>query len=125
MPEDQARLRDCMRRESLLNTLLAEPAASRSAAWYQHNARMFLEVCEAHGRTAAQHHDQLVRRFIEVPSKALEESRLKSVTASGVPLEVLLRSLEKLRDLRVAAPRDDIPSRYRDLERLRAGLRDG
>ena len=29
--------------------------------------RAFLEVCEAHGRTAAQHHDQFVARFIGTP----------------------------------------------------------
>lgn len=122
MPEDQSRLRDCMGRESLLTTLLAELGSSASEPWFQENARVFLEACEAHGRAAAQHHDQLVRKFIEAPSKALTERSVQDVTASGVPLEVLLRSLEKLRDLRTAAPRDDIPSRYRDLERLRASL---
>lgn len=125
MPEDQVRLRDCMRRESLLNALLAEMGASRSEAWFQRNARMFIEVCEVHGRTAVQHHDQLVRKFIEVPSKALAEHSLRSITASGVPLDVMLRSLEKLRDLRTAAPREDIPSRYGDLERLRESLTSG
>lgn len=69
MPEDQTRLRDCMRRESLLTALLAESERSRGEAWYQRNARMFIDVCEAHGRAAAQHHDQLVRRFIELPSQ--------------------------------------------------------
>ena len=39
------------------------------------------------------------------------------------PLEVLLRSLEKLRDLRMAAERDDIPSRYRDIQSLQESLR--
>jgi hypothetical protein len=36
---------------------------------------------------------------------------------------VLLASLEKLRDLRVAADRKDIPSRYADIQRLKATLR--
>jgi len=122
MPEDQVRLRDCMRRQSLLNALLAEMPSSTSEAWYRRTAGMFLEVCEAHGRTAAQHHDQLVQKFINVPSRALPEISLQTVTASGLPLEVLLRSLEKLRDLRLAAPREDIPSRYQDLESLRRSL---
>ena len=82
----------------------------------------FLRVCEAHGRVAAQHHDQLVARFIEAPSKALDESHLAQVTASGPPLPVLLRSLEVLRDLRLAAPRDDIASRYADVARLGAAV---
>jgi len=122
MPEDQARLRDCMRRESLLNALLAEMTAARPEAWYQRNVRRFLEVCKAHGQAAAQHHDQLVHKFIEVPSRSLSDDSLRKVTASGLPLEVMLRSLEKLKDLRTAAPREDIPSRHRDFERLRASL---
>jgi hypothetical protein len=122
MPEDQVRLRDCMRRESLLNALLAELPASRFEDWYRSNAGMFLEVCKAHGRTAAQHHDQLVQKFIELPSKRLSEGSLQNITASGLPIEVMLRSLKKLRDLRTAAPRDDIPSRYRDLAKLQNSL---
>jgi hypothetical protein len=73
-----------------------------------------------HGKTATQHHKQLVRRFIERPAAELPDERLKSITASGPPLTVLLRSLEDLKDLRVAAERDDIPSRYREFRRLRA-----
>ena len=37
-------------------------------------------------------------------------------------LSVLLESLQKLRDLRTAAERDGIPSRYRDIRRLRDSL---
>jgi hypothetical protein len=123
MPEDQARLRDCMRRRSLLDSLLEEMAESQSQPWYQRNARMYLEVCAAHGAVAQQHHDQLVKRFIELPSQSLPASRLTHITASGPPLEVLLRSLEKLRDLRMAAVRDDIPSRHRDIQNLQRSLR--
>jgi hypothetical protein len=35
---------------------------------------------------------------------------------------VLLSALEVLRDLRLASPRDDIPSRHADLARLRAAV---
>jgi hypothetical protein len=122
MPEDQVRLRDCMRRESLLDALLAQMPAASSQQWFQRNARLFLEVCRAHGAAAAQHHDQLVRKFIEVPSAGLPEHRLTHITASGPPLGVLLGSLEKLRDLRMAAARDDIPSRYRDILALERTL---
>ena len=38
------------------------------------------------------------------------------------PIPVLLNSLEKLKDLRMAANRDDIPSRYADFKRLRNSL---
>jgi Domain of unknown function (DUF1864) len=123
MPEDQARLRDCMRRQSLLDSLLEGLPGSQMQPWYQRNARMFLEVCKAHGEAALQHHNQLVKRFIETPSQTLPGSRLTHITASGPPLEVLLRSLEKLRDLRLAAERDDIPSRYRDIQSLQRSLR--
>jgi len=122
MPEDQARLRDCMRRRSLLELLLDELPGSQAQPWYQRNARMFLEVCKAHGEAALQHHNQLVRRFIETPSEQLPGSRLTHITASGPPLPVLLKSLEKLRDLRMAAERDDIPSRYRDIRTLQRSL---
>jgi hypothetical protein len=122
MPEDQARLRDCMRRQSLMDSLLAQMPGSQKEPWYQRNARMYLEVCKAHGDAATQHHNQLVKRFIETPSQTLPVSRLTHITASGPPLEVLLKSLEKLRDLRTVAERDDIPSRYRDIQSLRRSL---
>jgi hypothetical protein len=119
IPEDQARLRDAMRRHTLLDELLDAMPTSHNEAWFQKNGAIFLEVCTAHGATAAQHHDQLVAKFIEKPSKQIEEKHMQNITASGPPLSVLLRSLEKLKDLRMAAPRDDIPSRYADFEKLR------
>jgi len=123
MPEDQTRLRDVMRRPSLLNSFLQTLESSGSEKWFQKNVAMFLEVCAAHGHTAAQHHDELVERFITQPASNLTEERLESVTSSGPPLQVLLRSLENLRDLRTAAERDDIPSRHVDLKRLHVAIR--
>ncbi len=122
-PEDQASLRDCMRRRSFLDQFLDALDASGGSEWFQRNAAAFLRVCEVHGKVAAQHHDQLVARFIEEPSKALDESHLAQVTASGPPLPVLLQALEVLRDLRLAAPRDDIASRHGDVARLRSAAR--
>jgi hypothetical protein len=122
MPEDQSRLRDVMRRQSLLDGFLEYLESDGSKKWFQRNARMFLDVCEAHGKTAAQHHDELVNKYIEVPAKNLPDEYKKNITASGPPLDVLLRSLEKLRDLRLAADRDDIPSRHADIQRLKARL---
>jgi hypothetical protein len=57
-----------------------------------------------------------------VPAGELKEEELKGVTASGPPLPVLLRSLEILRDLRVAAPRSDIASRASEVARLRSAV---
>jgi hypothetical protein len=122
-PEDQASLRDCMRRRSFLDQFLDALDVSGDSDWFQRNAAAFLRVCEMHGKVAAQHHDQLVARFIEEPSRALDESHLAQVTASGPPLPVLLQALEVLRDLRLAAPRDDIASRHGDVARLRSAAR--
>ncbi|MEK7265085.1 MAG: monodechloroaminopyrrolnitrin synthase PrnB family protein [Pseudomonadota bacterium] len=121
-PEDQASLRDCMRRRNFLDAFLESAPAAKNEKWFRENAAAFLSVIEAHGKAAAQHHDMLVARFIEQPSVALDAVKLSQVTASGPPLPVLLRSLAILRDLRLAAPRDDIPTRRHDVERLRASL---
>ena len=121
-PEDQESLRDCLRRQSFLDQFLGALGEGRDTEWFRTNAAAFLGVCEQHGRVAAQHHDQLVARFIAEPSSALDESHLEQITASGPPLPALLASLEVLRDLRLAAPRDDIPSRHADLVRLRAAV---
>ena len=123
MPHDKERLRDVMRRQSLLNSFLEASERHAQEPWYQRNTSLFLEVCKAHGETAAQHHDQLVAKFIQQPSAGLSERHLQHITASGPPLPVLLNSLEKLRDLRMAADRDDIPSRHADFQRLRDSLR--
>jgi hypothetical protein len=106
-PEDQLVLRDCMRRNS---------------PWFSKNAAVFLEVCEAHGQTAIQHHEKLVHKFIERPAVGAGVEERDGLTASGPPLPVLLKSLRKLADLRAAAERDDIPSRYRDMQKIRAAL---
>jgi hypothetical protein len=124
LPQDQARLRECMSHRSLLDELLAV-AEYADADWFQQNARAFLEVCDLFARTAAQHHDMLVKRFIEQPADNLVEANLEGITASGPPLPVLLRSLETLRDLRVAARRGDLATRCDDLAKLRGLLKGG
>jgi hypothetical protein len=122
MPRDQAMLRDCMRRQSLMDAFLRIDTGQQQAHWYRDNLAMFLEVCQAHGRTACQHHDLLVKRFIEVPAAEAGLQERSNLTASGPPLAIMLDSLQKLRDLRTAAQRDDIPSRYRDIGTLRDSL---
>src|SRR5580704_14942050 len=120
LPQDQARLRECMSYRSLLDELLAVAAQYPHEPWFQQNARSFLEVCELFAHTATQHHDMLVKRFIEEPAGSLVETDLQGITASGPPLPVLLRSLETLRDLRVAAKRSDLVTRHDDLAKLRS-----
>jgi hypothetical protein len=123
LPSDQARLRECMARTSLLDELLELAAEHGRSDWFQQNARAYLEVCDLFGQTAAQHHNGLVKRFIEAPAADLNEQNLEGITASGPPLPVLLRSLEVLRDLRLAADRRDIMTRHDDLGRLRGIVR--
>ena len=122
LPQDQARLRECMTYRSLLDELLLACETQRRTAWFQQSARAFLELCELFARTAAQHHEQLVRRFIEEPAASLKPQHHRGLTASGPPLPVLLRSLEKLRDLRMAAGGTPHETRHADLERLRQAI---
>ena len=75
-----------------------------------------------HGEIAEYHHYQLVNKYIEKPAEGLPAEYLKGVTASGPPLAVMLRSLETLKDQRVAVDRNDIPTRYADVRRLKASL---
>jgi hypothetical protein len=123
LPSDQARLRDCMTRTSLLDELLALAGEHACAGWFQQNAAAYLEVCDLFGQSAAQHHDGLVKRFIEGPAAGLDQHNLQGITASGPPLPVLLRALEVLRDMRLAADRRDISTRHDDLGRLRSLVR--
>jgi hypothetical protein len=123
LPSDQARLRDCMTRTSLLDELLELVDAHHESDWFQQNARAYLEVCDLFGQAAAQHHNGLVRRFIEAPAAKLKDQDLQGITASGPPLPVLLRALEILRDLRQAMARRDIITRHDDLARLRGAVR--
>jgi len=123
LPGDQQRLRDCMTRTSLLDELLSLAAEHGGKAWFRRSAAAYLEVADLFGQTAVQHHDQLVARFIEEPALRLEPEALQGVTASGPPLPVLLRSLEVLRDMRVAADRPGVSTRAADLTYLRQLIR--
>ena len=118
-PEEQLLLRDCMRRESLLDGFLAEIDESGDCDWFQKNAGVFMEVCDKHAETAVQHHELLIEKFIEKPALEGGLQNREDLTASGPPLNVLLKSLKKLTDMRCAIDRSDIPSRYDDLQKLR------
>jgi hypothetical protein len=122
-PDDQARLRECMTYRSLLDELLELSCVHADTPWYQKNAWAFLQVCDLFGQTAAQHHDELVRKFIELPAADLDEESKQGITASGPPLPVLLRSLELLRDMRMAADVAGVTTRYADIARLRQSIR--
>ena len=119
-PDDQLVLRDCMRRKSLLDSFLDCQTEHKNDPWFQTNLRMFLEVCEAHGRVAIQHHERLVHKFIERPAESGSHTDQADLTASGPPLPVLLKGLRKLCDMRCAAPdTKGFDTRYRDIQGLK------
>jgi hypothetical protein len=122
MPQDQLLLRDCMRQKSLMNSFLEALPAQKSTTWFQKNVKAFLEVCEAHGEAASQHHNQLVEKYIKEPASHLPEENQNNLTASGPPLPVLLFALEKLRDQRTAVLRTDMYTRYHDIQKLKAAI---
>jgi hypothetical protein len=122
-PEEQLILRDCMRRTSLMDSFLEAVEVHADSPWFQENASLFLDVCDAHGKTATQHHEQLVQKFIENPAYNRGLDQKADMTASGPPLPVLLKSLRKLADLRCAAQRDDIFTRFDDVNTLRAAVK--
>lgn len=122
LPDEQEAIRGCLVRRSLLDDFLQACGSSRTEPWFQRNLAAFLDVCRAHGRAAAAHHNKLVERFIVRPARDLSMQRRKRITASGPPLDELLFMLERLRDLRLAKRRDDIPTRHADLTKLRAAL---
>jgi hypothetical protein len=122
MPADQVRLRDCLTYRSLLDELLDLSGEYRATGWFQRNASAFLEVCELFGQIATQHHDLLVRRFISEPAAAMRPDQQEGLTASGPPLPVLMRSLEQLRDMRLAVRSREHATRHADLVRLRSML---
>ncbi len=123
MPQsEQLRLQDSIAKTSFMDEFLDEMDSCKNVTQYQKNLRTFIQLCETHGRAYAFHHDQLVKKYIEGPAVNLSEAQKVNLTASGPPLPVLLESLGKLRDLRMAAERSDIPSRHADLKKLKGIL---
>ena len=118
--EDQRLIQEAARSRSLLDEWIGIVHAGPLDMKLQETLSAFISVCEAHGLTAAQHHDKFVKRFIEEPAVALQDRHLKQVTASGPPLHVLVQALAALRDKRLAAKRDDIETRYAEMLVLRA-----
>jgi hypothetical protein len=120
-PEEQQRLHATFRQPNLLDSLL-DRAVWADEPWFQENAAAFLDVCSVYGAAAAQHNDELVVNFIQRPAEGIPPEQLAGITASGPPLDVLLRALTGLRDRRLGADRDDIPTRHHDLATLRSLL---
>src|SRR5690606_27823893 len=62
-PEDQARLRATLATRPLLDEFVEAGETHAGRDWFKTNAPLFLDVCAAHGKAAAQHHDKLVDTF--------------------------------------------------------------
>ena len=118
-PEEQSLIRRCMAMRPLLDEFLDAASYAAETAWFRQNCSLFLAVCKAHGQTAGQHHNMLVKKYIEKPATDVDQRHLKQITASGPPLEELLTSLQRTRDLRMAAKSDQIETAYEHLETLR------
>jgi hypothetical protein len=120
LPQDQARLRECMTYRSLLDELLAVADRHSNEAWFQQNARSFLEVCELFAQTANQHHDMLVKRFIEKPAEKSRRDRParhyreRAATAGAAAV-----ARDAARSARRHATRSDLATRCDDLAKLR------
>ena len=125
-PEDQLILRDCMRRQSLLDSFLhaSKIEGSSKNNWFVRNLTLFLEVCTAHGNVAKQHHESLVSKFIDQPAAAGGLTDSSVITASGPSLPVLLNGLKKLCDMRCALNvGNKFKTRYSDIEYLKDTLK--
>ncbi|WP_338845423.1 monodechloroaminopyrrolnitrin synthase PrnB family protein [Massilia sp. W12] len=122
MPNEQLILRDCMRQPNYMDLFLQALDAGHDSPAFRRNLALFVQVCQAHGQGSSMHHDQLVHKYIAKPADDLPPENHDKLTASGPPLPVLLRALQNLRDQRAAVQRDDIPTRYADLQRLQATL---
>lgn len=121
-PEDQGRLRMALTHRPLLDEFVEAVPSSAKKDWFKTNAALFVEVCAAHGRAAAQHHDKLVDTFIVKKTRELEQRHMAQITASGPPLPVLVYALEKLRDLRMAAPGREFETAHDKLNALKQAL---
>ncbi|GAA0220293.1 DUF1864 family protein [Saccharothrix mutabilis subsp. mutabilis] len=102
-PDHQTRLHTAVLAEPLLHRFLREPV----------HARLFLDVCKAHGAAYALHHGRLVKPFLEAQAGAAQD-----VTASGPPLSVVVAELAHLVDLRTARPRAGAFGAHEELRRL-------
>ena len=122
-PADQESLRDCLRRRSFLDQFLDALDESSEAEWFRRNAARVPPRLRG-ARTGRRAAPRPARRALHRGAVARRSTRvrLEQVTASGPPLPVLLSALEVLRDLRLAAPREDIASRYADIARLEAAV---
>jgi hypothetical protein len=120
-PEDQSVLRALVTTESLLAALLRELEAGPVSPSLRENAELFLALCKQHGAATVFHHHRLVVPYLEEPA-ANTPSR-PDITASGPPLEVVVETLARLRDLRAARQRPGLETARPALDRVQELLK--
>jgi hypothetical protein len=123
-PEDQEQLRALATTESLLTMIVRELEAGAPSPPLRENAELLLAACRQHGASTVFHHNRLVIPFLAEPAADAPEEQHSELTASGPPLEAVIETLARLRDLRAARPRPDLVTARPTLDRVRALLDD-
>jgi Domain of unknown function (DUF1864) len=121
-PEDQKLLRALVTTESLLNMILCEFEAGAPSPPLRENAELLLAACRQHGAATVFHHNKLVAPFLQEPAADAPQERRSDMTASGPPLEAVIETLARLRDLRAARQRPGLVTARTALDRVRALL---
>lgn len=124
-PEDQKSLRALATTESLLAMIVRELEAGPSSAPLRENAELLLAACRQHGAATVFHHNKLVVPFLQEPAAHAPQERQSDMTASGPPLEAVIETLARLRDLRAARQRPGLVTARPALDRVRAEVRRG
>ncbi|WP_232660970.1 monodechloroaminopyrrolnitrin synthase PrnB family protein [Pseudonocardia sp. TRM90224] len=116
-PADQELLRAAsLRASSLLDGFLEEAADQPGTPQLRTNARLFLDVCQAHAAAYTFHHHRLVKPFLERPAASAPAAG----SSSGPPLDVVIAGLARISDLRGARDRPGHPTARARLDRLRS-----
>ena len=122
-PGDQAPLRALSTTGSLLAQVIGELEAGGDSAPLRENAGLLLAACRQHGAASAFHHQRLVIPFLRDPAATAPPEQHEDMTASGPPLEVVIETLARLRDLRTARRRPGIGTARDSIEQVSSLLR--
>ncbi len=114
---DQPRLASAICDTPFLDQLMSGADAGES--WVRDAAVALVPIYDHIATIGTQHHDMLVKRFIEQPTMKMLEKHMETLTASGMELKALIADLQRLRDLRCGADVKGIGSRHADLARVK------
>ncbi len=123
-PEDQKLLRKLATTESLLSKVIRELETGTPSPPLWENAELLLATCRQHGAATVFHHNKLVLPFLQEPAADAPRERHSDMTASGPPLEAVIETLARLRDLRAARERPGLKTARKRLDHVRTLLDD-